>query len=143
MGRNFIITLFWIAALSIFVAALPHRAPPTTISSRRVDLAGEPLYNENAELLGTVAEVVVNVENGTVAYLIARVDPATAFGTRSLSPNDATYVVIPWENVVRHPQNGGILLEVEQIKLNHAPHLTTLPDTTQSGWDEGVRAAWQ
>lgn len=142
MARNFLIAIFWIAMLSIFLMVAPKANQQQGFSSRNADLVGQTLYDEMHERVGTVAEVVVDVEAGDVEYLIARVEQNRAFASRS-GTGGTTYMVIPWQNVLRQHQDNGFTLIVEQTKVQNAPRLTTIPDTTQAGWDTGLGEAWQ
>ncbi len=142
MVRNFIIAIFWIAMISIFLMVAPKANQPQVFTSRRTDLVGQPLYDNRQERVGTVVEVVVDVESGDVEYLILRVDQNRAFASHS-GTGSTTYIVIPWISVLPQHRTNGFTLTVEQSKVQNAPHLSTLPDTTRAGWDEGVGEAWR
>jgi sporulation protein YlmC with PRC-barrel domain len=142
MARNFLIAIFWIATISIFLMVAPKASQPQVFTSRRTDLVGQPLYDDRQERVGTVAEVVVDVERGDVEYIIVRVEQTRAFASRSDTRN-GTYIVIPWLSVLPQHQANGFTLTVEQRKVQNAPRLSTLPDTTQAGWDTGLGEAWQ
>lgn len=86
-----------------------------------------------------MTDVVVDVEAGDVEYLITRIEQVT---NRS-GTNGTTYMVIPWQNILRQHQDDGFTLMVQHSKVQNAPRLTTIPDTTQAGWDKGLDEAWQ
>jgi sporulation protein YlmC with PRC-barrel domain len=142
MARNFIIAVFWIAMLSIFLMVVPKSNQQQSFTSRRTDLVGQVLYDETHMRVGTVTDVVVDVETGDVEYLITRVEQDRAFAARS-GIGGTTYIVIPWQNILRQHQDDGFTLTVEQSRVQNAPHLPYIPDTTQAGWDTGLGETWQ
>lgn len=140
MARNFFIAIFWIAIISVFLMVAPKLNEQQAFRSRDTDLVGVSLYDTAEERVGTVEEVVVDVEDGTVAYLIVRVNSASA---RSATDGGTSYIVVPWQNVLNQQANGGFTLTVNSTQVAQAPRLSVLPDTTQPGWDAGVRDVWQ
>jgi sporulation protein YlmC with PRC-barrel domain len=141
MIRNTLTAIFWITLIVVILVIVPKEKQPQGVAAENADLVGQSLYDDFNEQVGTITEVVVNVETGSVEYLIVQLEPHI-IASRSVAEH-GTYIVVPWESVAHLQQATGVFLTVEQAKVQTAPHLITLPDTTQSGWDAGMREAWQ
>ena len=94
----------------------------TVIGKRIVNRAGEPL--------GSLKELVIDMEDGRIAYVVLSFGGILGLGDKMFA--------IPWEALILNPKDQTFILDVEKEVLKEAPGFDKdhWPDDAQyeSGW---------
>ena len=108
------------------------------------EITGSIIRNNDGAALGTVEEVVVDLESGRIRYLIMEFSPDSfSFTKAAFAPNAANRTAVPLEIVQRDSETTDLILTIEESILNEAPRLTADLDALTEDWDATVRAYWQ
>ena len=100
-------------------------------------LVGDAVRNKAGEDLGNVEEIMINLETGTVAYVVL------SFGG-ILGVGDKLFAV-PWKAFSISEEEHKFVLDVPRERLEHAPGFDkdNWPDTSDPMWNTNTEAYWQ
>ena len=76
-------------------------------------LIGNDVYNHNAEDLGDIKEIMLDLRNGTVAYAVLSFGGFLGMGEKLFA--------VPWHALTLDTQNKRFVLNVEKERLHNAP----------------------
>lgn len=76
-------------------------------------LIGNDVYNHNAEDLGDIKEIMLDLRNGTVAYAVLSFGGFLGMGEKLFA--------VPWNALTLDTQNKRFVLNVEKDRLKNAP----------------------
>lgn len=95
-------------------------------------LVGEPVANPAGEELGSIEEIMIDANDGVIAYAV-------------LSFNDAyerhdRLFAIPWRSLRHEPESGRFILDADRDKLVAAPGFErgSWPRMGDRGWAEEI-----
>jgi sporulation protein YlmC with PRC-barrel domain len=96
-------------------------------------LEGETLYNRDAEALGELEHVVIDVASGKVAYAVLVRGGVFGLGERLHA--------IPWEALEIDPDRRRFVLDIGKERLDAAPGFDDehWPAMTDAGWAAAIR----
>jgi sporulation protein YlmC with PRC-barrel domain len=104
-----------------------------TVSAPKVltasTLKGDKVTNAKGEDLGTVEEIMLDLEQGKVAYVVL------SFGRANWMPNNKLFAV-PWEVLTISPHDKKFILKVSKETLKTAPGFDRdkWPEVADFGW---------
>jgi sporulation protein YlmC with PRC-barrel domain len=131
----------WVLTL-VFLAACADGPSLNAVSS--TDVTGSIIRNQDGEALGTVEDVVMDLESGRIRYLIMEFFPNSfSFTKAAFAPSSNDRTAVPPEIVQRDSETVSLILTIEESILNDAPRLSADLDTLNEDWDATVRAYWQ
>jgi sporulation protein YlmC with PRC-barrel domain len=95
---------------------------------RATTLEGMTVKNQQGDTLGEVENVVLDVDNGRIAYVVLDFGGWFDFGGK--------YAAAPWNALAVQPGAKEIVLNVDKDKLRQAPSFerTYVPDTVERAW---------
>ena len=100
-----------------------HLLPATTVIGKKV-------VNPAGEQLGTLKELVFDLEDGQIAYAVLSFGGFMGMGDK--------FFAIPWEALVLSARDNAFILDVEKERLKEAPGFDKdrWPDAAQyeAGW---------
>lgn len=101
--------------------------PPKVLSASV--LKGDKVTNAKGEDLGTVEEIMLDLESGRVAYVVL------SFGRANWMPNDKLFAV-PWEVLTISYHDKKFILNVSKETLRSAPGFdrNKWPEVADFGW---------
>ena len=101
--------------------------PPKVLSASI--LKGDKVTNAKGEDLGTVEEIMLDLEHGRVAYVVM------SFGRVNWMPNDKLFAV-PWEALTISFHDKKFILNVSKETLKSAPGFdrNKWPEVPDFGW---------
>lgn len=76
-------------------------------------IEGDKVVNTDGEMLGHVKDIVLDLEDGRIAYALISTDPA--------APEDSRLQIVPWELVRLDSDTGWLVLDVDRDQLESAP----------------------
>jgi sporulation protein YlmC with PRC-barrel domain len=96
-------------------------------------LEGEPLYNRDAEELGELEHVVIDVPSGRIAYAVLVRGGVLGLGERLHA--------IPWEALEIDAEQRRFVLDIGKERLEAAPGFDEehWPAMTDAGWAAAIR----
>jgi sporulation protein YlmC with PRC-barrel domain len=126
----------------VFLGACTDAPSLNAVSSN--DVTGLIIKNQDGEALGTVEDVVMDLESGRIRYVIMEFSPdGFSYTKAAFVPNAANRTAVPLEVVQRDAETADFILTIEESILHEAPRLTADLDTLTEEWDAPVRAYWQ
>ncbi len=93
------------------------------ISSDKV--VGTPVYNRQAEHLGSVYNLMVDKHSGQVAYAVMSFGGFLGMGE--------SYHPLPWRALTYDPHQGGYVVDLDRSRLETAPSYTS---STAPNWSD-------
>lgn len=95
-------------------------------------LIGETVANPAGEELGSIEEIMIDMEEGAVAYAILSVDDPGGRGDRLCA--------IPWGSLRHDGESGRLLLDADRDKLSASPAFErgAWPRMADRGWGEEI-----
>jgi sporulation protein YlmC with PRC-barrel domain len=101
--------------------------PPKVLTAST--LRGDKVTNARGEDLGTVEEIMLDLERGRVAYVVV------SFGRVNWMPNNKLFAV-PWEVLTISHHDKKFILNVSKETLKSAPGFdrNKWPDVADFGW---------
>jgi sporulation protein YlmC with PRC-barrel domain len=108
---------------------------------RGVDLLGQQIEGPDGNMVGEVAELVIDLGQGTVPYVILLLNGALPLADRHLAvPTGLLHAGATPDGTAE----GEFVLDVPEDRLAAAPGFdsSTFPNLTDPGWDEEVQDFW-
>ena len=103
------------------------------------NVIGLPVKNPEKEDLGTIEEVVIDIERGTVAYVVLSFSGFFGFSEK--------FFAIPWSEFnLEHGEDGPFfLLDTDRKKLSRLPGFNKQdwPDRAAADWDAAIDDHYQ
>lgn len=99
-------------------------------------MTGDAIVNANGDDLGTLEEIMIDVESGEVAYAVLSYGGLMGMGNKLFA--------IPWEMLEIQPAEKRFQLDVPEERLKEAPGFdkSDWPDTSDEVWAEGIDRFW-
>jgi sporulation protein YlmC with PRC-barrel domain len=103
-------------------------AVPDAVLLRSKALFDYRVKSPQGEDLGTIEEVIIDMEVGRVAYAVLSFGGFLGLGNK--------WVPVPWDAVALRPAEKVLLLNIDKDKLQKAPNFdgTTLPELANRQW---------
>lgn len=100
-------------------------------------LTGDPVRNRDGDRLGTLHEIVIDLESGRVAYTVVASGGFLGMGDK--------FFAIPWDLVTVDLDNHEIVLDIDKELLENAPGFDkdNWPDSTDRTWIADVFRYYQ
>ena len=76
-------------------------------------LTGDPVKNEAGEELGSIEEIMIDLDSGKVAYLVMSSGGILGMGE--------TYFAVPWGLVRVDTEDHSVILDVDKETIENAP----------------------
>jgi len=97
-------------------------------------ICGDAVVNSSGEKLGKIEELMIDLENGRVAYAVLSFGGFLGIGDKLFA--------IPFEALELDPDNHRFMLDVSREKLEQAPGFdkNDWPDMADTTWEEGIHA---
>lgn len=97
-------------------------------------LIGNDVYNHNAEDLGDIKEIMLDLRNGTVAYAVLSFGGFLGMGEKLFA--------VPWHALTLDTQNKRFVLNVEKESLQNAPGFDKdkWPDMADQSWASEIHS---
>jgi sporulation protein YlmC with PRC-barrel domain len=113
----------------------PEQGPAAGPGARLVNasrLYGDRVVNRRGELLGTVNELLLDVERGAIAYAVMAYGGFMGVGERLFA--------LPWSALKLNPEAGCLVIDAERSTFDSAPafdrdHWPSEPDAK---WHRGI-----
>ncbi len=104
---------------------------------RLEQVIGCPVYGAEDEKLGTIKDVVLNTQDGTVGYAALTHGGFFGFGNKVFA--------VPWSEFERHPEKEAYILDVREEYLQEAPGFSQdqWPDMADENWAREIRAFYR
>ena len=146
MRRHFVIVL--LAVIGIFIgtngftqgdqgldkSTTGKNAPENKrINAFMVDrIIGSNVINMKGELLGKIADLVLDIDTGRILYVIVESGGFLGIGDKLLP--------VPWESLAALPSEGLFFLDQSKEQMAKAPAFekNKLPDIADANWGEGI-----
>ena len=140
MTKLFHTLLFLVALASLGActnAPSPHSVDSANLKDRNIE-------NREGDNLGTVKEVIFDLENGQIRYVIMELPPdISSFAKAAFVPSAADQTAIPWEALDVESGTASLVLTTEDRIVLEAPRLNGDLDALREGWDAKIKAYWQ
>lgn len=126
----------------VFLGACTQDSTMDAITS--TEITGSIIRDHDGEELGSVEDVVMDLESGRIHYVIIEFSPDSfSFTKAAFVPNAKNRTAVPLEIVQRDNESADLVLTIEENILNEAPRLTADLNTLTEDWDAIVRTYWQ
>lgn len=124
---------------------MQNKSTKTTVVSPVVSaskIIGEAVINHQKESLGKVHELVIDTDQGSMAYVVLSFGGFMGMGNKLFA--------IPWQAFEFSPTEYKLILNVEKERLKNAPGFDPdkMPDFADRAWGEkvhsyyGYRTTW-
>lgn len=117
----------------------PHVTPAALTSEQ---ITAYQVVSAAGRRLGPADGLVLASETGTVAYLVVRLEDRLNYGKGADHGPADHFLLIPWSLVRIDVAPARLVVTADPARLDTAPVLLTLPDTTRPGWDAAIHAYW-
>lgn len=109
-------------------ASTAQGSPQETRAARATDLQGMTVKNRQGDTLGEIEELVLDVQDGRVAYVVLDVGGWFDLGGK--------HMAAPWNALALKPGAREITLNIDKDKLRQAPSFerTYGPDAVERAW---------
>ncbi len=99
-------------------------------------MTGDAIVNADGEDLGTLEEIMIDVDSGEVAYAVLSYGGLMGMGNRLFA--------IPWEMLEIRPEEKRFQLDVPEDRLREAPGFdkNDWPQTSDDVWAESIDQFW-
>lgn len=111
-----------------------NATPQTTLAAQ--DIVGYRVLGTQHEALGKVESVVVDIEDGTIRYIVV------APPTPPRSWEHSALIPVPWGALHLDEESHMLIVDASTEVLRAAPRLDKIPDTRQVGWDKPIAEYW-
>lgn len=126
----------------VFLGACAGDGSTDVVSS--ADIIGAAVKNQDGKVVGTVEEVIGELESGRIRYLIIEFAPDNFSYTKAaFVPNAENRAAVPLGAIERDGGSADFVLTVDESVLDEAPRFTVGLDALSEGWDAGIRAYWR
>jgi len=105
------------------------------INAFRVDsITGSRLINLEGEHIGTIDNLVIDIDTGTIVYAVLEFGGIMGFGDKLFA--------VPWQSLTAVPVEGIFILDQSRARLKKAPGFDKddWPDIGDRGWRSGINA---
>lgn len=116
-------------------AATPAATPAATAAARQVrmsQLIGKDVRNAQGENLGGIKDVIVDVSNGRVHYVVLSFGGFLGLGEKLFA--------VPWDALTLDTVNKRFVLDASKDRLESAPGFDkdAWPDMADASWEKGI-----
>lgn len=140
--RQLTVSLLLVVLLGLVGCTGAASQPQATLADR--DFVGYQVLDEADTLFGQVQSVVVDIESGTIEYVILAVERGTFANPRGNPPARPTpFIAIPWDALELDLERQALILNVTEETILGAPRLEALPNTNLADWDTEIQAYWE
>ncbi|MDP2004251.1 MAG: PRC-barrel domain-containing protein [Rubrivivax sp.] len=97
-------------------------------------LIGNDVYNKDAEDLGDIKEIMLDMRSGRISYAVLSFGGFLGLGEKLFA--------VPWEALTLDTENKRFTLDVPRDRLASAPGFNKdqWPDMADAGWEKGIHA---
>jgi sporulation protein YlmC with PRC-barrel domain len=97
----------------------------TTQTLSASTLTGDPIKNVQGEKLGTVEEIMIDLESGRVVYLVMASGGVLGMGE--------AYFAVPWDMVEVDTEDHAVIVDIDKETIENAPGFDkdNWPDATE------------
>jgi sporulation protein YlmC with PRC-barrel domain len=134
------LVLLWVGGCAHVTAQPVIASPPAELTTEQ--LSTYDVVRGDGTPIGPEDGIVVDTETGQVEYLIVLLKDKYNFGKGADQGPQDQYLLIPWSLVRFDIAHGRLIAAVDSARLDAAPILDELPDTTQPDWDAAIRDYW-
>ena len=112
----------------------PHPTAPTRRVLSAGTLAGDHVRNRAGDDLGTVEEIMIDLESGQIAYVVLSFGGFLGIGDKLFA--------VPWESLELNAADHEFILDVDKQTLENAPGFDkdNWPDMADPKWGSEVHA---
>jgi sporulation protein YlmC with PRC-barrel domain len=115
---------------------------PTMASPNYCVLINDRVTNSAGADLGIVKNVIVDIKDGHLVYVIVSFDAPAFYGKAAMIPLKNKIVPIPWEKLAFGTTQKAILLNVDETMLASAPRLNDVSQGIDRKLDAEIRQYW-
>ena len=97
-------------------------------------LNGDDVYNPNGEKLGSIKEIMLDIESGKVCYAVLSFGGFLSLGEKLFA--------VPWSALTVDTGNKRIVMDADEERLKNAPGFDSekWPNMADSTWEKSVHA---
>jgi sporulation protein YlmC with PRC-barrel domain len=106
-------------------------------------LSGYELDSPAGEKLGKVEEVLVDMDTGTVRYLLVSFKDPSVFDKVAMAMNSRRFIPIPWTLVTSGVRHGTLVLNAGDRELLQAPYLDGVTAVLSIKLEQQIDAYWK
>lgn len=140
-------TVLLLSAMVVFAKQNPGQAAAGAIGNVpksghidafRVDkIIGSKVINLEGENIGTINNLVVDIDTGKIVYAVLEFGGFMGFGDKLFA--------VPWQSLTAVPAEGSFILDQSRAKLAKAPgfNKTKWPDIGDRSWRAGIFAFYR
>src|SRR5271163_2491096 len=100
-------------------------------------LVKDDVYNRLNEKVGSIQEIMIDVQTGRVAYTVLSVGGFLGMGDRLFA--------IPWRALTLDEDRKCFVMDIDKKRLENAPGFdkNNWPDMANPSWDRDVQVYWR
>jgi sporulation protein YlmC with PRC-barrel domain len=97
-------------------------------------LNGDDVYNPNGDKLGSIKEIMLDIESGKVCYAVLSFGGFLSLGEKLFA--------VPWSALAIDTQNKRFVMDTDEERLKNAPGFDTdnWPNMADPTWEKSVNA---
>lgn len=97
-------------------------------------LSSDDVYNPKGEKLGSIKELMLDIENGKISYAVLSFGGFLSLGEKLFA--------VPWSALKVDTKNKRLVMDTSEERLKNAPGFDTdnWPDMADATWEKSVRA---
>jgi sporulation protein YlmC with PRC-barrel domain len=97
-------------------------------------LSSDDVYNRNSDKLGSIKELMIDIEKGTICYAVLSFGGILTLGEKLFA--------IPWSAFTVDLENKRLLLNIEEETLKNAPGFDAdnWPNMADATWGESINS---
>lgn len=98
-------------------------------------LNGDDVYNRNGDKLGSIKEIMLDIETGKVCYAVLSFGGFISLGEKLFA--------VPWSALTVDTENKRFIMDTDEERLKNAPGFDTnnWPNMSDPTWEKSVHTA--